>query len=77
MKTLQPTRQNEMVANNNNSKVAKNEQTTNEDKNRQIHLEIKIHNKHLKNITKIDKYKKTSRTALPRRSTKQNTTTLW
>ena len=32
---------------------------TNEDKNKQIHSQIKIHNEHLKNITKIDKYKKT------------------
>ena len=59
METLQPTKQNEMVAINNNYKVSKNEHTANEGKNKQIHLRIKIHNKHLKNITKIDKYKKT------------------
>ena len=43
---------------NNNYKVSKNEHTTNEDKNNQIHSKIKIHNEHLKNITKIDKCKK-------------------
>ena len=32
---------------------------TNEEKNKQINLQIKIHNEHLKNNTKIDKYKKT------------------
>ena len=31
----------------------------NEGKNKQIHSQIKIHYKHLKNITKINKYKKT------------------
>ena len=36
MKTLQPTKQNDMVAINNDSKVSKNERTTNEDKNKQI-----------------------------------------
>ena len=44
-----------MVAINNNYKVSKNEQTTNEEENKQIQLQIKIHNEHLKNITKIDK----------------------
>ena len=34
MKTLQPTKQNDMVANNNNYQLSKNEQTTNEDKNK-------------------------------------------
>ena len=42
-----------------NYEVSKNEHITNEDKNKQIHSQIKIHNKHLKNITRIDKYKKT------------------
>ena len=32
---------------------------TNEEKTKQINLQIKIHNEHLKNNTKIDKYKKT------------------
>ena len=39
-----------MVANNNNYKVAKNKHKTDEDKNKQIHSQIKIHNEHLKNI---------------------------
>ena len=59
METLQPTKQNDMVASNNNYKVSKNEDTTNKDKNKEIHSQIKIHNEQLKNITKIDKYKKT------------------
>ena len=59
METLQPTKQNDMLAINSNYKVSKNEHTSNEDKNKQMHLQIKIHNEHLKNITKIDKYKKT------------------
>ena len=57
METVQPTKQNNMAANINNYKVPKNEQTTNEDKNKQLHSQIKIHNEHLKNITKIDKVK--------------------
>ena len=32
--------------------------TTDEDKNKQIHSQIKIHNEHFKDITKIEKYKK-------------------
>ena len=59
METLQPTKQNDMVASNNNYEVSKNENTTNKDKNKEIHSQIKIHNEQLKNITKIDKYKKT------------------
>ena len=39
------------------------QQFHNEDKNKQVHLQIKIHSEHLKNITKIGKYKKTE---LPR-----------
>ena len=58
METLQPTKQNDSVAINKNYKVSNNERTANEDKNKQIHKQIKIHNEHLKNITKIDKYKK-------------------
>ena len=41
-----------------NYKVSKNKRTTDEDKNNQIHSQIKIHNEHLKNINKIEKYKK-------------------
>ena len=62
METLQPTKQNDKVANKNNYKVSKNEQTTKEDKNEQVHSQIKIHNGHLKNITKIDKVKKLNMT---------------
>ena len=58
MEILQPAKQNDMVAINSNYKVSKNEHTTNEDKNKQTHSQIMIHNKHLKNITRIDKYKK-------------------
>ena len=58
MKTLQPTKQNDMVAINNDSKVSKNERTTNEDKNKQIRQQIKIQNEHLGNINKIEKLKK-------------------
>ena len=51
METLQPTKQNDiMVANNSNYKVSKNEQKT-----KKIHSQIKIHNRHLKNINKIEK----------------------
>ena len=39
-------------------KVSKNKHTTDEDKNNQIHLQIKIHNEHLMNITRIGKYRK-------------------
>ena len=38
--------------------VSKNEYTTSEDKNKQIHSQIKVHNEHLKNIIETDKYKK-------------------
>ena len=58
MKTLQPTKRNDMVAINNDSKVSKNERTTNEDKNKQIRQQIKIQNEHLGNINKIEKLKK-------------------
>ena len=57
METLQPTKQNDIAENNNNCKVSKNKHTTNEDKNNQIHSQMKIHNEHLKNINKIEKYK--------------------
>ena len=40
-------------------KVSKNKHATDEDKNNQIHSQIKIHSKYLKNINKIEKYKKT------------------
>ena len=59
METLQSSKQNGMVIINNNYKVSKNEYKINEDKSKQIHSQIKMHNEHLKNITKIDKYKKT------------------
>ena len=58
MKTLQPTKQNDMVAINNDCKVSKNERTTNDDKNKQIRQQIKIQNEHLGNINKIEKLKK-------------------
>ena len=58
MKTLQPIKQDDMVAINNDSKVSKNERTTNEDKNKQIRQQIKIQNEHLGNINKIEKLKK-------------------
>ena len=45
---MQPTKQNDIVANNNNYKVSKNKTTTDEDINNQMHSQIKIH---LKNIT--------------------------
>ena len=47
-----------MFANNNNYKVSKNKCTTDEDKNKQMHPQIKIHNEDLKDIIKIEKYKK-------------------
>ena len=62
METLQPTKQNDMVATNNNYRVSNNKHTTDEDKNKQINLQIKIHNEHLKNINKIEKYKKLNMT---------------
>ena len=47
--TLQPTKQNDMLANNNTYKVSTNGQYFyDEDKNKKIHSQIKIH---LKNIT--------------------------
>ena len=47
-----------MVAINNNYKASKNTVKTNEDKNKQILLQIRLHNKHLKVNIKIEKYKK-------------------
>ena len=58
METLQSTKQNDMVANNNNYKASKNKHTTDEDENKQIHSQIKVRNEHLKNINKIERYKK-------------------
>ena len=58
METLQPTKQNDIVANNNNCKGSKNKHATDEDKNKQIHSQIKIHNEYLRSITKIKKPKK-------------------
>ena len=43
-------------------KVSKNKHTTDEDKNNQTYQQIKIHNEHLMNITKIDKYDKIDKT---------------
>ena len=43
MEALQPDKQNDMVANNNDYKVSKNKHTTDEDKNKQLHSQIKIH----------------------------------
>ena len=61
METLQPTKQNDMVANNNNYKVSKNKQTIDEEK-KKIRWQIKIDNEHLKNINKIEKYRKLNMT---------------
>ena len=47
-----------MVANNNNYKVSNNKHKIDEDKNQQIGSQIKIHNEQLKNINKMEKYKK-------------------
>ena len=55
--TLQHTKQNDMLANNNTYKVSRNKHTTDEDNNKQIHLQIKIHNEHLNNINKIENTK--------------------
>ena len=41
-----------MVANNSNYEVSKNKHITDEDKNKQAHSQIKIHNQYLKNINK-------------------------
>ena len=49
----QPTNQNDMVAIKHYYKVSKNEHATIEDKNKQIHSQIKIHNEHLKNLLKL------------------------
>ena len=57
METLQPTKHNDMISNNNNYKVSKNKRTTDEDKNKQIRSQIKLPNEYLKNINKIEKNK--------------------
>ena len=57
MLTLQNTKQNWMLANNNAYKVLRNKHTIDEDNNKQIHSQIKIHNEHLKNINKIENTK--------------------
>ena len=44
------------------------------DKNKQIHSQIKIHNKYLKSITKIDKYKKLDSTSTTEYTTDQSYT---
>ena len=74
METLQPTKQNDMVAINNSYKVSKNEHKTNEDKNKQIHSQIKIQNEHLKNITKLTNTKKLNRTCTMAHKTEHNYT---
>ena len=61
METLQPTKQNDMVANNNNYKVSKNKQTIDEEKKKK-RWQVKIDNEHLKNINKIEKYRKLNMT---------------
>ena len=63
MEILQSAYQNDTVTISNNHEVSKYEHTNNEDKNKQIHSQIKIINQHLKSITKIDKYKKLNRTS--------------
>ena len=42
--------------------MSKNKHTTDEDKNNQIYSQIKIHNEHLKNINKIENFKKLNMT---------------
>ena len=63
-----------MVAINNNYKVWKKQQATNEGKNKQIHLQVKIHNEHLNNITKIDNYQKLNSTSTRGHKTEHNYT---
>ena len=46
-----------MLANNNAYKVLRNKHTIDEDNNKQIHSQIKIHKEHLKNINKIENTK--------------------
>ena len=45
--SLQYTKQNDMLANNNPYKVSRNKHTTNEDKNKQIHSQINIHSRNI------------------------------
>ena len=45
-----------------NYKVSKNKHTIDEDKNNQIHSQTKIHNEYLKNINRIEKWKKLNMT---------------
>ena len=42
------------------------------DENKQIHSQIKIHNKHLKSITRIGKYKKLNSTSTTEQKTEHN-----
>ena len=42
--------------------TTKYKHTTDNNKNKQIHSQIKIHNEHLKNINKTEKYKKLNMT---------------
>ena len=58
MGTLQPTKQNDMVAINNNYKVLKNEHTSSEVENTQMHSQIRIHNQHLRTLLKLTNTKK-------------------
>ena len=55
---MQPAKQNDMVSHSSSCKVSKNKHATDEDKSKQINSQIKIHNEHLENINKIEKYKK-------------------
>ena len=45
--SLQYTKQNDKLANNNTYKVSRNKQTTDEDKNKQIHSQINIHSRNI------------------------------
>ena len=53
--------------------TTKYKHTTDNDKNKQIHSQIKIHNEHLKNINKIEKYKKLN---MKKQKTEMNITKL-
>ena len=45
--SLQYTKQNDMLTNNNPYKVSRNKHITNEDKNKQIHSQINIHSRNI------------------------------
>ena len=54
--------------------VTTQQQEKETDKNRQIHLQIKINSGHLKNITKIDKHNKLNSTSTMEHKTQHNYT---